>query len=110
MNVDQAITRLINRARSEAIEILTKENRGNDAPATQANLNRLASEVRSAILRQAARGEWATWGVTKDDDLVGLTVAARLNRSLVGPRILIEEDFKNTPLRLLVVENRDLPS
>jgi hypothetical protein len=110
VKTDYAITRLLNRARGEAVAALTRAHKGSEAPATRANLAALGREIRKAILSQADRGEWSTWGITAGTDLLGLTVDVELNRGFVGPKILIHEDFKNTPLKLLQVETGDAPS
>lgn len=103
-DVDPGVTALIQRARDEAILVL-QERRGGEVPPTRANLELLADLVRVAILHQAAGGQWSSWGVTGPEQLLGLRVSAEVNRGMVGPTILIREDFSRTTLPFLITES-----
>ena len=95
-----ALTELLNQARAAAIKKYEGE------PATPYTLSKLARAVHSAVLTQAALGQWRPLGIVDPDDLLPLEVTCSFGNVLVGePAIKIEYDFKRTALPFAVVEN-----
>lgn len=94
------LTEILNQARAAALKKLDGE------PATPYTLSKLARAVHSAVLTQAALGQWRGFGIVDPDDLMPLEVTCSFGNVLVGePIIKIDYDFKRTRLPFAVAES-----
>ena len=94
------LTELLNAARDAAVK------QCDGAPATPYTLSKFARAVHSAVLTQAALGQWRGLGIVDPDDLMPLEVTCSFGSVLLGePAIKIDYDFKRTRLPFAVAES-----